>query len=230
MKIQNSFPLKQSPEAQAAQLDSKLRDAAKMYEGHFLNEMVKAMRSSVHHEDGLIKQNMGEKIFSEQLDQQYVQGWTNKGGVGLADLIYNQIKEKYYATAKKDFHQPKQALPIAPKRETHGIQSTDSIQMKMLSPNEAGKGAQLNYRFEVNDPSGAPFEALSPMAGEIKEARVLGEGWNMVELDHGQGLSSELTFPGALTDLSAGTKVEAGRRLGLLDSSRPVLAWKLDWS
>src|SRR5262245_47892062 len=94
MKIQGSFPLRTSPEQKLKEQDGQLREAAKMYENHFLNEMVKAMRSTVKHDDGLIKQNFGEKIFSEQLDQQYVDGWANKGGVGLADLIYNQLRER----------------------------------------------------------------------------------------------------------------------------------------
>ncbi len=226
MKIQSSFPIQQSPDARAAEVDGQLRDAAKMYENHFLNQMVKAMRSTVPREDGLIKQNMAEKIFTEQLDQQYVDGWTNKGGIGLADMIYDQIREKYIgATTKKDFSK-RGALPIAPK-EQNGLRSTDSIQMKMLP---IGPDAKLNYRFEVNDPSGAPFEALAPMDGDVKEARALGDGWNLVRMDHGQGFETELTFPGALTELSAGERLETGRRLGVLDSGRPVLAWKLDWS
>ncbi len=52
-------------------MDGKLRDAAKMYEQHFLNEMVKAMRATVHRDGGFIQPNMAENIFSEQLDQQY---------------------------------------------------------------------------------------------------------------------------------------------------------------
>lgn len=225
MKIQSSFPLKQNADAKAAQLDGQLKDAAKMYENHFLNQMVKAMRSTIPREDGLIKQNMAEKIFTEQLDNQYVQGWTDKGGVGLADLIYNQIREKYVGATKKDFSKHG-AIPIAPK-EQNGLRSTDSIQMKMLP---VPPDAKLNYRFEVQDPSGAPFEAVTPMSGEVKEARALGDGWNLVRMDHGQGLATELTFPGALTELSVGQELEAGRRLGVLDSGRPVLAWKLDWS
>lgn len=227
MKIQNQFALKQSPETKAAEMDRNLREAAKMYEGHFLDQMVKAMRSTIPREEGLIKQNMAEKIFTEQLDQQYVQGWTNKGGVGLADLIYNQVKERYLATTKKDFSQPKQALPIAPKKEAGGLQGADSIQMKMMP---IGPGAKLHYRFDVPDPSGSPFEAASPLDGTVTEARALGDGWQVVGLDHGQGLRSELTFPGAMTELRPGDPVEAGRRLGILESGRPVLAWKLDWT
>ena len=233
VKIQNGFSLKpDSPQEKAAKIDDNLRGAAKMYENHFLNEMVKSMRSTVgRDENSFMKQNMAEKIFSEQLDQQYVDGWANKGGIGLADMIYSQIKDQYFNTTKKDFSHPGGALPIAPKREINGLKPTDSIQMKMIPVN---KTSALEYRFEVSDPdvSGRPgqnYEALAPMAGKVVESTKLGENWTSLKLDHGRGVSSELTFPGTAEPIPGGTAVEAGQRLGQLDPSRPVLAWKLDW-
>jgi flagellar protein FlgJ len=230
MKIQNGFSLKPlTPEQKETAQDARLREAAKMYESHFLNEMVKAMRSTVHRDQGFLKPNMAEKIFSEQLDQQYVDGWSKRGGVGLADMIYDQIKEKYYNSVKRDFSHPRGALPIAPAREPHGLSSPDSIQMKMLTPPGDG-GASAEYRFEVHDPSGAAFEARAPMAGTVTAAAALPEGWSRVALDHGGGLQSEMTFPGGLAPIDGGTAVAAGQKLGQLDSARPVLAWKLDWT
>lgn len=93
----------------------------------------------------------------------------------------------------------------------------------------SGKSSQLEYRFEVQDPSGAQFDAINPMGGTVKQAQTIGEGWNLVRLDHGQGIQSEMTFPGQMPQLSAGQRLETGQRLGLLDTARPVLAWKLDW-
>ncbi|MGE0527351.1 MAG: rod-binding protein [Bdellovibrionales bacterium] len=229
MKIQNGFSLKPtSPEAQAAMQDQRLRQAAKMYENHFLNEMVKSMRKTVDREGGMIKPSFAENIFTEQLDQQYVQGWTDRGGVGLADVIYNQIRERYDSATKKDFGHPPGPLPIAPRQEAHGLQSPDSLRMKVLP---SGPDAKLNYRFEVPDPSGAGYEAQAPWSGTLMESPLrLADGWNVVRLDHGRGLTSEVTFPGAVAEFGAGETVEAGRKLGRLDSQRPVLAWKLDWT
>ena len=229
MKIQNGFSLKPAtPEAKAAHQDQALRDASKMYEHHFLNEMVKAMRSTVGQEDGLIKRNMGEKIFSEQLDQQYVQGWTEKGGVGLADMIYTQIKDKYFASQQKHIPGLKHVLPISPKQDPHGIGSPDSIQFKAIPP-QPGMG-KIGYRFEVPNPSSGQFEVRAPMAGKIAAVNRLDQSWTSLDLDHGDGLRSELTFPGQVTDLGQGDSVEAGQRLGILDSARPALAWNLDWN
>lgn len=228
MKIQNGISLQPlTPEAKASKLDGQLREAAQMYENHFLNQMVKAMRSTVNHEDGLVKQNFAEKIFSEQLDGKYVDGWTQKGGVGLADMIYSQIKEQYFNGKQKQLpHQPGQTLPIAPKKEAIGISPAESIKMKAIPPPGDGK---LSYRFEVQDPSGAEFEVQAPLSGKVASVERLDQGWNLVKLDHGQGLSSEMTFPGRLTESVTGKAVEPGQKLGILDTSRPVLAWNLDW-
>lgn len=223
MKIQNGISLKPlDPEQRAAQQDAKLREAAKMYETHFLDEMVKAMRSTVHHDQGFLKPNMTEKIFSEQLDQQYVKGWADKGGVGLADMIYNQIREKYYGTTKRDFSHPQKMLPIQP--SSHG----DSIRIKAVPL--PIKSTSLEYRFEVQDPSGSPHEVQAPLPGKVKSATQLADGWSVVQLDHGRGLSSELTFPGTLAPIAGASQVEPGQKLGVIDLKRPVLAWKLDWT
>ncbi|MGZ3722862.1 MAG: rod-binding protein [Bdellovibrionales bacterium] len=226
MKIQNGISLvPPSGETKAAQQDAHLRDAAKMYETHFLNEMVKAMRSTVHNEDGPMKPNFAEKIFSEQLDQQYVDGWANKGGVGLADMIYTQIRDKYYGADHKQIQGIKNMLPIAPQKDFKGIPSTDSIQMKTIPSQEPKK---LGYRFEVQDSSNGAFEVQAPMAGKLASVERLDQGWNILKLDHGQGLQSEMTFPGQVTDSSLGRELIPGQRLGILDPSRPVLAWNLE--
>lgn len=228
MKIQQGFSLKpMEPEAKAAKQDQQLKDAAKMYENHFLNEMVKAMRSTVGQDEGFIHKNFGEKIFSEQLDQQYVEGWSKKGGIGLADMIYTQIKEQYFGGEKqKGMPQLRQQmLPIAPKKELNGLGSPDSIQMKMLPPGGDGK---MSFRFEVQDPSRGGFEVQAPMPGKIEGISSLEQGWNSLRLDHGQGLHSELTFPGQVTETGVGTELAAGQKLGTLDSSRPALAWNLE--
>lgn len=89
------------PEAQdlgvrQAQQEKQLKEAAKMYEQHFLREMVKAMRKTVP-EGEFLKANFAEKLYQEQLDHQYVDAWSESGGVGLADMIYDQIKMRYFS-------------------------------------------------------------------------------------------------------------------------------------
>lgn len=218
MKIQNGISLAPlSPEAKQARVENELRGAAKMYETYFLNQMVKAMRSTVDRDHGVMKQNFAEQIFTEQLDQKYVDSWSDRGGVGLADMIYNQIAERFLGGAQKAGHL-RGVIPL----KNHG---QDSIQMKSLPTQQ---GAKLEYRFEVPNSSGTPNEVLAPMSGQVVKSETLNDGWHLVQLDHGRGMRSELTFPGQRATFMSGDRVESGRRLGLLDPGRPVMAWKLD--
>ncbi|MGE4133413.1 MAG: rod-binding protein [Bdellovibrionales bacterium] len=228
MEIKRFLPLKpKDVESLRKEQDQQLRQAAKMYESHFLNEMVKAMRSTVQRDGGIMQPNFAEKIFSEQLDQQYVQGWSESGGVGLADMIYDQVRERYMESSKQKWTHPKGPLPLAPAQDIKELAPANSIRVKSLP---GVKGAGLGVRMEVMEPGQAAYDAIAPLSGEVLEMKGLGEGWQMVQLDHGRGVRSELTFPGAMTELGAGTRVEAGQKLGVLDSGRPVLAWNLDWS
>lgn len=94
--VDSSFKIKPSEiiETPQSAAEKKLRDVAKMYEGQFLREMVKAMRGTVT-DSGFIKENQAEKIFREQLDQEYTDKWVDRGGLGFQDIIYNQLVEKY---------------------------------------------------------------------------------------------------------------------------------------
>jgi flagellar protein FlgJ len=225
LKIDKGFSVKPlTPEARAEKQDQQLRDAAKMYEGHFLNEMVRAMRKTVGNEEGgLIKKNMAEKIFADQLDTKTVEAWTEKGGVGLADMIYTQIKEKYLGAKPGSGHQggPMHIRGALPVGNGGGFKPPEKIQFKELPPAKTGS---LEYRFHGGD------QVQAPMAGKIASIKDLGGGWNSIALDHEGGLRSELTFPGQIASLQSGQSVETGLKLGLLDPATPSLAWNLDWS
>lgn len=79
--------------AQPRVRDPRVMDAARMYEKYFLNQMVKAMRGTVSYSD-LQKPTMGEEIYRDQLDDQYVNSWTESGGIGLADMIHDELMGK----------------------------------------------------------------------------------------------------------------------------------------
>ena len=73
--------------------ERRLREVAEMYEKQFLGEMIKAMRGTVK-DSGLIPVSQGERIFRDELDGQYSEQWAKNGGIGLADLIYQQMRDK----------------------------------------------------------------------------------------------------------------------------------------
>lgn len=98
----------QTPSQYELAQKKRLRQAAKMYESQFLNTMVAQMRKTVP-ESGLVKKSYAEKFFQNKLDQNYVEAWTNKGGIGLADLVYNQIEQKLFG---KHQYMPRPKGPI----------------------------------------------------------------------------------------------------------------------
>lgn len=75
------------------QKDPKMMEAAQSFENQLLRQMIAEMRKTVP-KDELIGENMGERIFRDELDSKYADLWTEQGGTGLADLIYQQLMEK----------------------------------------------------------------------------------------------------------------------------------------
>lgn len=82
----------ESPQLKKAK--KKIRDVAELYEKQFLRDMVKQMRATVPTNE-MFKASFAEGYFREQLDQEYVEKWGDKGGIGLGDMIYNQLLDRY---------------------------------------------------------------------------------------------------------------------------------------
>ncbi len=121
MKINKFFQANPpTPEQQKEMLNKQMREASQAYEKYFLDEMVKAMRSTVPKNEGLIKSNFAEDLYRENLDQEYVKTWSESGGVGLSDLIFDQLKAQIEGfqdqgrAARGPKAYEKQALPIEP--------------------------------------------------------------------------------------------------------------------
>lgn len=71
--------------------DAELRKTCAAFEGMFLEMMMKTMRQSSM-ESALFKKSNGEKIFTEMLDQQYVDVISSSSDTGLGDSLYNYLK------------------------------------------------------------------------------------------------------------------------------------------
>lgn len=225
MKIEKTFSIAPpKTDGLTPAQEKQLRQAAQMYEQHFANEMFKAMRSTVHHDDEFLKQNMAEKIFQEQLDQKYMENWTKKGGIGLQDLIVEQIKQKYFSRGGQ-MQAPQGPLPI-PKNQPLPAEAPP-IKIKPLPTTSQN---QLQYWMESQDPSESALQVLSPWKGQVVSTQAMDDGWSQVKIDHGQGLSSAMTFKGHRINLAQGESVLPGQKLGQLSPERPVLAWKLEWT
>jgi len=75
---------------------AQIREAAEMFEAHFLQMMFREMRRTNFNEDGFFSRNNAENIWTEMLDEVKADmaSQTN-GGMGIADMIYNQMTMRY---------------------------------------------------------------------------------------------------------------------------------------
>jgi peptidoglycan hydrolase FlgJ len=182
--------------------NDKVYQAAKMYENQFLRDMVKAMRQTVHESD-LMPKSMGEKIFSEQLDQQYVDGWSDRGGIGFADMIYDHIMDRYYNT-KKMFQKPTTGgIPLEKATGTiKPLEDGTKINLKSTEPHK-------------------PQAVTAPWSGDFKQTTENGNSFAIIR--HDNGLESQISYSGLA--LRAEGRVEAGEKIGLKSAGPEDVLW-----
>jgi len=74
----------------------KLREACEGFEAMFLDIMFKEMRNTVP-ENTLFGQSQGEKIWHSMLDTELMQNVAKSGGVGIADMMYDNLIDQVAA-------------------------------------------------------------------------------------------------------------------------------------
>lgn len=196
--------------------EQQLRDVSNMYEKHFLREMMKSMRSTVQ-ESGFIKTNQAEQIFRGQLDEEYVEKWSDKGGIGLSDLIYDQMVERFgpQLGLKKPVEKPVGPIQVNERSNYQG----------MVRPQKSE--GRLQYNFKIAELDLKEDRSVKvPWAGTLLNKTALGPEENLYEIEHDNGLKSRLYFKG-LSNISTGTKMQAGETLGLLGVDAKNLVWDL---
>lgn len=75
--------------------DKELKQSCQDFEAMFIKQMLKSMKSTVN-KSGLIKENMGEKIFDDMLSDEYAQSIAKNSGFGIAEMMYKQLAADKY--------------------------------------------------------------------------------------------------------------------------------------
>ncbi len=210
-KVKSAFNLKPKV-ANEQQQNQKLRQAAKMYEKQFLREMMKAMRNTVKHSE-FSKPGFAEKIYRNQLDEQYAEKWGDTGGIGLSDLIYEQIKERMDSI--KNIQQPQGPIPlnkgpkfIDPKNNMIPVKKNDK-DLSFILPNSDSQNKIIT----------------APWGGQVSNQFKHGHQ-SVIEIAHDNDLQSLIAFSGkAAGDI--GKEVHAGQRIGDLSDVTANVLWKL---
>jgi len=192
--------------------DPRLLEASRMFEHEFLRQMVKEMRDTVP-EDELMPDGVGGKIFKEELDKKYVENWVDGGGVGLADLIYDQVQERMDAIQNRGVRatQPGEVLPL-PKNQQHStsvIRPPSAVSVSkpqdILLPEDAGlfvaratpsldkDTVGMTVDLQSKAPLGETVALRSPFEGRVIQAGVLEDGRQAVVVEHSVNGSRAVT-------------------------------------
>ena len=90
--------------------EARLKDASKQFEQVFMKQMLSEMRKSVD-KSKLFGEGKDEDTFQDMLDNERAKSWSDSGGVGLAQLIYEQMRNQI--SDKPGRHGPASSSPPA---------------------------------------------------------------------------------------------------------------------
>ena len=95
MRIEDRFNaelLKNVSSPQKFKSEQALKKEAQQLEAMFLNMMLNEMRKSVM-KSSLVPKGPGHDMVMSLLDQEMAKVWSSQGGVGIADMIFQQLKD-----------------------------------------------------------------------------------------------------------------------------------------
>lgn len=114
-------------ETKAEEDDKALKEMCDEFEKYFLKEMYKSMKKTVNYDNYLIYGGQSEEIFSDFLDEQYVDGAVKAGGIGLSKKLYEQLKSPYSATGSKMINEAKASEEAS---DSSDVKVTDANDVK----------------------------------------------------------------------------------------------------
>jgi len=88
-----------SPDIMAGSAEERaaIQEAAEAFESYFIQMMLREMRNTLSDEDGLIPKSRAEQIFTEMLDEEWAKEAARGRGIGLAQVIVQQMTRDAYA-------------------------------------------------------------------------------------------------------------------------------------
>lgn len=73
---------------------AKLKEASQEFEAYFVNTLLKVMRNTIQ-EGGLVEKSQARGTFEGMLDEEMSKKIAKGGGIGLADMIYQNMLKAY---------------------------------------------------------------------------------------------------------------------------------------
>jgi flagellar protein FlgJ len=103
--------LKDRLSGDAGDKDKKLRDACQKFEAVFISKLWKEMRNTVPKE-GYMHSKHEDKYLS-MFDREFAEKMSASGGIGLADMIYEQLSEKLKNASRETLSGGVNVKPLA---------------------------------------------------------------------------------------------------------------------
>lgn len=82
----------QTEDSEEESFDVKLMEACQMMESFFVKEILKSADNISYSDNTLFEKGEGEKIFKDMLNDEYAQLMSKGNGMGIAQLLYNHLK------------------------------------------------------------------------------------------------------------------------------------------
>ncbi len=145
--------------APAADKQAKLREACEGFESVFVQKMWEQMRKNVKQEGYLHSRD--EETYQGMFDQEFSKKMTEAGGIGLADMLYQQLNQRL-----EDRSRDTSAGPGGPMILPSGATPSSS----RFGRAGEGASAQGNADGSVQADAAQPARKTDELYGELKEA------------------------------------------------------------
>ena len=155
--------------------EKKLRESCEGFESIFIQKMWEQMRATIP-ESGLLK-GREEKFWQGMYDQELAKTMASAGGIGLADMMYEQLSRSLQSASKNTADAlggqpsgfsadlaPAPLMPAAASRGKAATASAEAPEKRQISPVPAGLYS------EIRQPD-APLQAAAHPASGISAAQ-----------------------------------------------------------
>lgn len=200
-------PLTAGQKGDAAAQEKRLDQACRLFESHFLKEMMKAMRKTVDKSE-FLSGGMGEEMFTDMLDQAICDASAQAKSMGLADMLKQQLSRDAGARpgANITAQQASLAMPVQGQ-----ISSAFGLRTHPITGQE-----RPHDGVDLAAPQGQPV--VSALAGTVSFAGWQEDYGNMVVVDHPDGRQTRYAHLESIA-VEAGQTVGRGQTLGQVGST-----------
>jgi murein DD-endopeptidase MepM/ murein hydrolase activator NlpD len=209
-----------------------IKAAAREFESLFMHQLFKSMRATVP-KDGMMDSGMGGEMFTDMLDQEYAKQAAEQGGIGLADIVAEQLgAEQGPGGGQHELKGPDGTETMVARRALRALRAYQSgaAGSPMAHPCATGRvsseyglrrlsddaAPRMHDGLDIAAPSGTPIQ--SALGGTVRHAGWIKGYGNTVIVDHGGGRSTLYAHASELL-VESGTQVTRGQEIARVGST-----------